>query len=71
MVEALSDRELQVFQLLGRGLNTKAIAGELEISPKTVDFYRESIKKKLGLPDGSAVIRHATLWQQEGRLPPE
>ena len=67
----LSNRELQVLDLLGRGLTTKSIAAELSVSTKTVDSYRESLKKKLGLADGNALIRAATIWHQEMRPPGE
>jgi DNA-binding NarL/FixJ family response regulator len=62
------NRELQVLHLLGRGRSTKEIAIELGISPKTVESYRESLKKKLGVPDSLSLIRLATLWESEGRL---
>jgi DNA-binding NarL/FixJ family response regulator len=64
----LYNRELQVLQLLGRGRTTKEIAQELGISPKTVESYRESLKKKLGMPDSLSLIRLATIWENEGRL---
>lgn len=63
----LSNRELQVYRMLGEGRNSKAIAAELGISTKTVDSYRESLKQKLGLPDSVALLQHATLYIQEGR----
>ena len=64
----LTDRELQIFQLLGSGCPPREIADQLKISPKTVDTYRERLKDKLGLEDGSALIRAATLWVEKGRL---
>ena len=64
----LYNREFQVLQLLGRGCSTKEIAQELGISPKTVESYRESLKKKLGVPDSLTLVRLATLWENEGRL---
>jgi DNA-binding NarL/FixJ family response regulator len=64
----LYNRERQVLQMLGRGRTTKEIAHELQISPKTVESYRESLKKKLGLPDSLILVRMATLWESEGRL---
>lgn len=64
----LYNRELQVLQLIGRGRTTKEIASELELSPKTVESYRESLKKKLGIPDGLTLVRLATIWEHEGRL---
>lgn len=62
----LSDRELQVFQLLGAGRSTVEIASHLKLSPKTVETYRENLKKKLALPDGPALLRAATLWSEGG-----
>lgn len=64
----LSDRELQVFQMLGGGKNTGEIAEHLKISPKTVETYRENLKKKLCLPNASALLRAATLWSENGRM---
>lgn len=69
LLSRLSNRELQVFDRLGRGLSSKAVAGELGLSVKTVDTYRESLKKKLNLPDSLALIRAATIWQQDMRMP--
>lgn len=66
-MNSLSSRELEVFELLGSGLTSKAIAGRLGISVKTVDFHREQLKEKLGLPDGVALLQHATLWVQRDR----
>jgi DNA-binding NarL/FixJ family response regulator len=64
----LSDREMQVFQLLGAGCSTRSIAEKLYISPKTVETYRGHLKEKLRLPDGAALLRVATLWVERGRL---
>ncbi len=67
----LSDRELQVFQLLGAGLSTLEIGKRLKISPKTVETYRQHLKEKLGAADGSALLRVATVWVESGRLEPD
>ena len=61
-VESLSDRELQVFQMLGAGLGTKHIAQQLKLSAKTIETYREKIKQKLGLSDATQLISYATAW---------
>ena len=61
-VELLSDRELEVFQMLGRGLSVKAIAAELHLSPNTIEYHRDRIKDKLQLSSSAAVLRHATAW---------
>ncbi|OYV05553.1 MAG: DNA-binding response regulator [Verrucomicrobiales bacterium VVV1] len=67
----LSNRELQVFQLLGGGLSTIEIGKHLKLSPKTVETYREHLKDKLGLADAPALLRAATLWVESGRLEAE
>jgi DNA-binding NarL/FixJ family response regulator len=61
-IETLSDREFQVFQLIGQGLTTKAIAKQLGLSPKTVDVHRDHIKEKLQIADAASLIRHAVRW---------
>ena len=63
-VQSLSDRELEVFQLIGRWKTTKEIAAELHLSVKTVEYYREQIKKKLNLKSASELTQHATTWVQ-------
>jgi DNA-binding NarL/FixJ family response regulator len=60
--ELLADRELQVFELTGRGLNTREIAGRLHIAAKTVETYRARIRNKLNLEDGSELLRSAISW---------
>jgi DNA-binding NarL/FixJ family response regulator len=59
-LESLTDRELAVFDLVGRGLSTAAIAEQLAISVKTVETYRSNIKAKLNLRDAAELIRFAT-----------
>lgn len=63
-VSGLSDRELQVFRLLGSGKGTKQVAEALKLSHKTIETYRENIKHKLGLSDATALIHRATEWVQ-------
>ncbi|MDX2226799.1 MAG: response regulator transcription factor [Verrucomicrobiae bacterium] len=63
-IHDLSDRELQVFNLIGRGFPTRRIAQELNLSVKTVETYREHIKHKLALPDSSALMTMAIDWAQ-------
>jgi DNA-binding NarL/FixJ family response regulator len=58
----LTDRELEVFELIGRGLNTATIADRLEISIKTVETYRSNIRAKLDLKDATELIRYAATW---------
>ncbi len=64
-IDSLSDRELEVFEMIGQGLTTRQIAGKLDLSPKTVETYRENIKAKLNLPNGTALTRHAVQWLLE------
>ncbi len=64
--DALTDRELQVFALLGAGKSTNEIASQLSLSVKTIGTYRERIKEKLGLRHASDLIWHAMTWV-EGR----
>lgn len=59
---SLTDRELDVFEQIGRGLSTSAIAGRLKVSVKTVETHRSNIKTKLHLKDGTELIRCATAW---------
>lgn len=63
-VETLSDRELQVFLMLGTGLSSRKIADHLHLSVKTIETYRENIKHKLHLQNAAELIRHATQWAQ-------
>ncbi len=64
-VEALADRELEVFQLLGRGKNTKQIAEQLHLGESTVETYRSRIKEKLGLRSSAEVYLRAGQWVRE------
>ena len=61
-VELLSDRELEVFQLIGKGLGTRQISEKLNISIKTVEAYRANIKEKLKLKSSSELVQHAIHW---------
>jgi DNA-binding NarL/FixJ family response regulator len=63
-VECLSDRELEVFELLGRGQKTKEIAGQLHLSVKTVQTYCEHLKEKLLLRDATSLVRFAVQWAE-------
>jgi DNA-binding NarL/FixJ family response regulator len=58
----LTDREFEVFKLIGEGCQTREIAERLHISPKTVDVHRQKLKVKLKLPNGTALIQHAVRW---------
>ena len=61
-IEMLTDREFEVFKLIGEGCTTRAIAQRLHISPKTVDVYRQHLKEKLDLPSATSMIQHAVRW---------
>ena len=64
-IDSLSDRELEVFELIGQGLTTRQIAAKLHLSPKTVETYRENIKSKLNLNNATELTRHAVQWTLE------
>ena len=61
-LERLTDRELQVFQMLGAGKGTADIAAELHVSFKTIESHRENIKHKLGLRNAADLLCHAVHW---------
>jgi DNA-binding NarL/FixJ family response regulator len=63
-VEGLSDRELQVFCMLGGGLRSREIGDKLHLSIKTIETYRENIKHKLSLRNASELMRIASQWVQ-------
>jgi len=62
-IASLSDRELEVFRLIGEGLATREIAEELHLSVKTVETYQAHIKEKLVLRSGRELIQHAIQWK--------
>lgn len=61
-IDSLSDREMEVFQLIGNGFGTRQIAAQLGLSVKTIDSYREHLKSKLALSNTSELVRHAIQW---------
>ena len=61
-IEKLTDREFEIFQLIGQGKSTREIAAQLHLSTKTVDVHRSHIKEKLELKDVTSLIRHAVRW---------
>lgn len=63
-IERLSDRELEVFELFGRGFSTREIAESLLISPKTVESHRNRIKTKLAVDSTSELLQRAVQWVQ-------
>ena len=61
-IAELSDRELEVFRLIGQGHGTRQIAEELHLSVKTVESYQAHIKEKLSLRSARELVQHAILW---------
>jgi DNA-binding NarL/FixJ family response regulator len=68
-VERLSDRELQVFQLIAASVSTRDIAEQFHLSVKTVETHRENIKSKLGLENAAELSEFARVWAFENVLP--
>lgn len=64
-IERLSDRELEVFRLIGQGLGTRKIAEELHLSVKTIETYRAHIKEKLSLQNATELVRQAVQWVEQ------
>lgn len=63
-LDTLTDRELEIFELVGNGLPTREISKRLHISTKTVDSHREHIKSKLKLESAAELLKHAIQWVQ-------
>jgi DNA-binding NarL/FixJ family response regulator len=63
-IEQLTDREFEVFQLIGQGKGTRQIAQALHLSVKTVEVHRLHIKEKLKLEDSTSLVRHAVRWME-------
>jgi DNA-binding NarL/FixJ family response regulator len=61
----LTDRELEVFELIGRGVSTAGIADQLGVSVKTIETHRSNIKTKLKLKAATDLIRYATSWTEQ------
>lgn len=70
-IERLSDREFQVFTLIGQGIGPRAIAEKLGLSVKTVEAHRENIKAKLGLGSGNELIRYAMQYLMDQQANPQ
>lgn len=67
-IDRLTDRELQVFKMVGRGFTSKEIAVRLFLSIKTIGTYRERIKEKLGLKNSSELVRCAVHFEKTGHI---
>lgn len=65
-VDLLSDRELEIVNMIGSGLPTREIAGKLHISIKTVESHRARIKEKLGLQNAIQLVQFCVRWVEEG-----
>jgi DNA-binding NarL/FixJ family response regulator len=63
-IENLSDRELEVFRLIGQGIQSREIAKKLHLSVKTIESYREHIKEKLNLENAAQLVQTAIQWMQ-------
>jgi len=61
-IRSLTDRELEVFEGIGRGMATRRIAEKLHLSRKTVETHRIRIRRKLGFQDSAELVRHAVRW---------
>ena len=68
-IELLSDRELEVFQLLGQGYDTRRIATVLNVNFKTVQSYCARIKEKLRLDSATALLRESIRWEESRHTP--
>jgi DNA-binding NarL/FixJ family response regulator len=65
ITDRLSDRELEILEMIGTGKEVKAIAQALHLSPKTVETHRSHIKEKLNLQNARQVARFAVQWVAE------
>lgn len=65
ITEQLTNREFEVFSLIGEGYKTRDIASRLFLSPKTVETYRMRIRMKIGLEDSAELTRYAVSWNRE------
>ncbi|MBB5035068.1 response regulator [Prosthecobacter vanneervenii] len=61
-MDSLTDRELEILTMIGKGVATKLIAAQLSISARTVEAHRAHIKEKLSMTDGAALVRYAVQW---------
>jgi DNA-binding NarL/FixJ family response regulator len=66
-IERLSDRELEVFELMGQGMSTSAIAKQMHLSTKTVQYYVVGAKGKFGVPSLTELLREAFRWQRTSK----
>ncbi len=64
IVDRLTDRELEVFRLIGAGLSTREIAEQMKLGVKTIGTYRDRVKQKLDIRKSSELVRRAVLWTE-------
>lgn len=67
-ITTLSDREIEVFQLIGGGLNSRECATSLKLGTSTVDSYRARIKDKLGIKNAAELYQRSAQWLVENQL---
>lgn len=67
-VKQLSDRELEVFEMIGQGVGTRQIAEKLHLSVKTIESHRANIKTKLKLTNAAELLQQAIMWVQSGKV---
>lgn len=67
-VDLLTDRELEVFRLIGSGIPTREIADQMNLGVKTIGTYRDRIKQKLCIKSGAELIRRAVLWTEKEKF---
>lgn len=67
-IENLTDRELEVFEMFGRGHSTREVAEALHISPKTVESHRGRIKEKLAIRSTAELVKRSVLWVQNRQI---
>jgi DNA-binding CsgD family transcriptional regulator len=64
LLDKLSDREFEVFELIGQGMETRLIADQLHLSIKTIETHRDNIRKKLDLDSSADLLKYAMQWFQ-------
>jgi DNA-binding NarL/FixJ family response regulator len=67
-MDRLTNRELEVFRMIGKGFSSREIASRLHLSIKTIGTYRERIKEKLNLKNANELVIHAVHWQKTGEI---
>lgn len=70
-LKKLTDREMEIFQFIGKGYSSSDISQHLNISVKTIGTYRERIKSKLNIKQSSQLARHAVIWVETGFFEPK